>query len=311
MFAVRYTLNGFNAADPFFSFRKSVRFPVQTELSSVGFPHEVFFYTGFIVKRRNEIDRFPIREKVLHLTEAAKSVAVIITVLNEESNIAPIFSELKKIESNTAGWKLTSIVFADGGSTDNTGKEIEAQSGQMPGFSVITRSQKLKPGTAPATIEAADSVNADWIVVMDGDLQHPIYKIPELLNAKSEGYDVVVASRYVEGGIISRTATRGAVSKGAEFLCRHYVKSSGTLADPLSGFFVTDAYRISSLTPVPGLYKLLLYVLASSGELKSKEVPYSFGRRIHGKSKLTAGSTHFIRRYLKELSFYKKTEKAR
>ena len=80
-----------------------------------------------------------------------------------------------------------------------------------------------------------------WVVVMDADLQHPPEVVPELVAAGTrDGADVVVASRYAEGG------SRGGLSDRY----RRFVSACSTLAtklffrtaltqisDPMSGFF--------------------------------------------------------------------------
>ncbi len=251
---------------------------------------------------------FPDR-KGKRVPDQGKSVSIIFTVLNEETNIGHLVNAIAKMNRSGNGWYLHRLIFADGGSTDNTIRNIESAKSILPDIQFIITAQKVKPGTAPATIEASLTTDDDWIMVMDADLQHPVHRIPAILDVKAEGYNLVIASRNMEGGRISRTFARGAVSRGAEILCRLRLKSSRGIRDPLSGFFVADASLISELVPRSGLYKLLLYILASSNDLKVKEVPYSFGKRIHGKSKLTSSSTHFMRRYLKELSYYRKIAK--
>ena len=60
------------------------------------------------------------------------------------------------------------------------------------------------------------------------------------------------------------------------------------IADPLTGFFVIrrDAFlRVAPQLRDPG-FKLLLDILSSDRELRHSEVPFDFGQRLHGESKL-------------------------
>ena len=60
-------------------------------------------------------------------------------------------------------------------------------------------------GLGGAVVEGLRVARADWVVVMDGDLQHPPEMVPELVEAgRRAGADLVVATRYTDGG--SRTA---------------------------------------------------------------------------------------------------------
>ena len=60
------------------------------------------------------------------------------------------------------------------------------------------------------------------------------------------------------------------------------------IADPLTGFFVIR--REASCMPRRALrdpgFKLLLDILSSDHTLRHSEVPFDFGQRLHGKSKL-------------------------
>src|SRR5437763_10213377 len=60
-------------------------------------------------------------------------------------------------------------------------------------------------------------------------------------------------------------------------------------ADPMSGFFATRRDRFEQLAPELSTqgFKILLDIVATArGSLRIKEIPYSFGSRLHGESKL-------------------------
>lgn len=242
---------------------------------------------------------------------SSKTVTAAITVLNEAGNIDPIISSFSSIKRTGEAWTLTEIVFIDGGSRDGTIENIQKSVNRIPGVTIRIVNQTVKPGTCPATVEASSKIGTDWIIVMDGDLQHPVETIPEMLNKKASGYDLLVASRYVEGGNYRRSISRGAISKVAEIIARFMVPGTRTLKDPLSGFFVCDTELIRKLKPLPGTYKILLYVIASYRNLRLTEIPYYFLERKYGKSKVTDRSTHFMRRYLKEVRLYRKIGSSR
>ena len=61
------------------------------------------------------------------------------------------------------------------------------------------------------------------------------------------------------------------------------------IADPMSGFFMIRRDRFEELAPKLSTqgFKILLDVVATAhGELKTVEVPFTFGSRLHGESKL-------------------------
>ena len=61
------------------------------------------------------------------------------------------------------------------------------------------------------------------------------------------------------------------------------------IADPMSGFFMIRRDRFEQLAPQLSTqgFKILLDIVATArGELRVKEIPYTFGSRLHGESKL-------------------------
>src|SRR5260370_4929960 len=61
------------------------------------------------------------------------------------------------------------------------------------------------------------------------------------------------------------------------------------IADPMSGFFMIRRDRFEQLAPQLSTqgFKILLDIVATArGELRAVEIPYTFGSRLHGESKL-------------------------
>src|ERR687892_2407987 len=92
-------------------------------------------------------------------------------------------------------------------------------------------------GLASACIEGMLASSAPYLAVIDADLQHDETLVPKLLAAaKSQEVDVVVASRYMEGGSTGDLAAeRVRVSRLASALSKALCKG---LSDPMSGFFL-------------------------------------------------------------------------
>jgi len=94
-----------------------------------------------------------------------------------------------------------------------------------------------------AVVRGIESVSADHIIVMDGDGQHPVHAVPELLGVLEDGADVVVGSRNATGGAaVTDWAThRRIISEGARQLSQLAVPLARRLSDPMSGMFAVDA----------------------------------------------------------------------
>jgi len=125
---------------------------------------------------------------------------------------------------------------------------------------------------------------------MDADLQHDEKLLPTMLEAiKRENLDIVVGSRYIEGGSVGNwNESRAFMSRFATKLSRLVLKAD--LTDPMSGFFmITHAAMLRCVkNGVSGIgFKILLDLFASAPQsLRYKEIPYQFRTRFAGASKL-------------------------
>ena len=100
--------------------------------------------------------------------------------------------------------------------------------------------------------------------------------------------DLVVGSRYIEGGSAdSFDKQRAGASPLATEVARRVLKVE--IADPMSGFFMIRRDRFEQVAPQLSTqgFKILLDILATAqGKLRIIEMPYTFGSRQHGESKL-------------------------
>jgi dolichol-phosphate mannosyltransferase len=101
--------------------------------------------------------------------------------------------------------------------------------------------------------------------------------------------DLVVASRYESEGSADSglTPLRSSGSRLATRLARLLLKAQ--INDPMSGFFMLRRDVVDSIAPRLSRqgFKILLDIVASSPTtMRIREVPYVFGPRLHGQSKL-------------------------
>jgi dolichol-phosphate mannosyltransferase len=102
--------------------------------------------------------------------------------------------------------------------------------------------------------------------------------------------DLIVGSRYALGSNIERFS--GPRAQGSRVANRIARRLTGLdLTDPMSGFFMIRRERFELLAPGLSIhgFKILLDIIATArGELRIVELPYTFGARLHGDSKLDA-----------------------
>jgi dolichol-phosphate mannosyltransferase len=127
---------------------------------------------------------------------AVQRIMVVIPTYNEAENIRTLAGELLALD--LPGLE---ILIVDDDSPDGTGQIADELASQYPArVHVIHRAGKLGLGTAYVTgFGYALDHDADVIVQMDADFSHSPTYIPGFV-AELETCDVVVGSRYVQGG---------------------------------------------------------------------------------------------------------------
>jgi dolichol-phosphate mannosyltransferase len=209
---------------------------------------------------------------------------VVIPTYNERDNVVPLLERLSRILPAAS----TEILFVDD-STDDTPDVIHAAAESCPIPVTVHHRDDAVGGLGGAVVEGFRLARGSWIVVMDGDLQHPPEIVPQLVAAGiRDGADLVVASRYAQGGSRQGLADgyRRLVSSSSTVATKVVFRTSLTqLSDPLSGFFAVrrSSLEIDDLQPYG--YKILLELVVRNRPGRVVEVPYTFEARHAGESK--------------------------
>ncbi|TFV52874.1 GtrA family protein [Blastococcus sp. TF02A_35] len=212
-------------------------------------------------------------------------LTVVVPTFNEEGNVAEL---LRRLGEALPGRHDVEVLFVDD-STDGTADAVRlaALSSALPVRLLHRAPDERQGGLAGAVAAGIAAARGEHVVVMDGDLQHPPELVP-LLRERSEGVDLVVASRYCGAGDASGLSSswRRAVSSGSTLLARScFPRRVGRVCtDPMTGFFCVrrDAVQLDRLRPRG--FKILLEILARH-DLRVREVPFLFGERHDGASK--------------------------
>lgn len=124
-----------------------------------------------------------------------KSLALVVPCFNEQDVITLFYNEVSKVISSLGNDYSTEIVFVDDGSSDNTLGLIKDIALRDPMVKYISFSRNF--GKEAAMLAGMDyAVKADYIGIMDADLQHSPDIIPLMLKYVTEdGYDVAAAKR--------------------------------------------------------------------------------------------------------------------
>ena len=137
----------------------------------------------------------------------AERISVVVPVYNEAEGLAVFAARLKPVlEQLGIAW---TVLFVNDGSTDATLAGLRALNAEDPRFTAVALSRNFGKETAIAAgLAYAD---ADAVILMDGDTQHPPEKIPEFVARWRAGYKVVLGSRegMAEEGPLRRFYSRG------------------------------------------------------------------------------------------------------
>ena len=210
-------------------------------------------------------------------------LSVVVPTFNERDNVTKLYRKLEATLDGIA-WE---VVFVDDNSPDGTWdavRELARADGRVRCVRRIGRR-----GLSGACIEGILASSAPYAAVMDADLQHDETQLPKMLSLLQSGQaELVVGSRYIEGGSADSFNRSRA---GASALATEVAKRAlgVAIADPMSGFFMIRRDRFEQLAPQLSTqgFKILLDIVATAhGDLKTVEVPYTFGSRLHGESKL-------------------------
>ncbi|WP_297436475.1 glycosyltransferase [Thermococcus sp.] len=208
-------------------------------------------------------------------------VSVIIPTYNERDNLGELFERIDRALNG----RDYEIIVVDDDSPDGTW-ELALELGERYPVRVIRRVGEK--GLSSAVIRGFKEASGDVFVVMDADLQHPPEKIPELVGAIEGGADVAIGSRYVHGGRVRNWYWyRKLISKGAILIGRLALPKIRDVKDPVSGFFALRREVIAGAELNPVGFKILMEVLIKGHYLEVVEVPFTFGLRRAGESKLS------------------------
>src|ERR1700754_1507340 len=213
----------------------------------------------------------------------ARQLCVVVPTFNERDNVPKLFAKLEAT-LNGISWE---VIFVDDNSPDGTSDVARNLAQSDPRVRCIRRIGRR--GLSGACIEGILASSAPFVAVMDADLQHDETQLPKMLALlQDKQAELVVGSRYVEGGSAeSFDRSRAGASAFATSIAKRVLGVS--IADPMSGFFMIRADRFSELAPQLSTqgFKILLDIVASAdGKLRTVEVPFTFGSRLHGESKL-------------------------
>jgi len=206
----------------------------------------------------------------------------VIPTLNEEGNIGTVIDRARlNLDMLDLDYELLVV---DDNSSDATRLVVQRYQGSDPRIRLLVRTEAR--GLSGAVIHGWQHTDANFLGVMDADLQHPPELLASLLAAILNGTDIAIASRYLSAdGTFGWNPIRRAVSVLSTWMTVPLQKRGIRVRDPMSGFFVLRRHCIEGLQLQPKGFKLLLEILVRGSIHSVAEIPYHFGLRNAGSSK--------------------------
>lgn len=178
-------------------------------------------------------------------------ISIIVPTRNEADNIGTLVNQLTIATASIA----TEIIFVDD-SDDNTPAIIDAaRTTAATHITLIHRQPSQRAGgLGSAVVAGFHAARGTYVCVMDADMQHPPALVPDMLTElHNSGADIVVASRYWQGGTASglnrpRTLVSRMSANAARLLFPGQLRQ---VTDPMSGFFLVRkaALNLNELHP--------------------------------------------------------------
>src|SRR6266550_1340610 len=207
-------------------------------------------------------------------TNAPVRFSIVVPFHNEEENVTELYDRLKNVMESTG--ETFEMVFVDDGSRDLT--FVHLQEIAAVDRRVVVVKLRRNFGQTPALAAGFDNACGEYVIAMDGDLQHDPNDIPLFLEKLEEGYDIVSGWRKQR---IDNFVMRRIPSRIANWLM---AKLSGVDIHDFGTTF--KAYRRELIEQVPLYGELHRFIpaLASWHGASIVEVPIRNVHRERGNS---------------------------
>ncbi len=225
-------------------------------------------------------------------------VSVIAGCYNEKENVHR-FIESVSGEMRELGQDFE-VVIIDESTDPETLRTISRDEGSFSHLKTLKNIDRK--GLLRSQVQGINVAKGSIKIVMDCDMQHNPRYLKNIIESFDEGTEIIVMSRYIDGGRNGDKLTRKTISLCGRMICWILLPHSRKLSDPNSGYFAIKNLEFLPSLDVKG-EKSLMYILSLHPEMRIKEIPYTFERRKYGRSKLMTFSV--ITSFIKEVIVYR------
>ena len=200
--------------------------------------------------------------------------SIVVPFHNEEENVTELYDRLKVVME--AAGEPFELVFVDDGSQDNTFWMLQQIAAVDRRVVVVKLRRNF--GQTSALAAGFDHAEGEYVIAMDGDLQHDPHDIPMFLHKLREGYDIVSGWRKQR---IDNFVLRRIPSKVANWLM---AKLSGVELHDFGTTFKAYRREVVQEVPLYGELHRFIPALASAYGATICEIPIRNVNRERGES---------------------------
>jgi dolichol-phosphate mannosyltransferase len=211
---------------------------------------------------------------------------VCLPTYNERENLEPMLDALARVLG-----PADRVLVIDDRSPDGTGELADRAAERLAFVDVLHRPRKEGLGPAYlAGFRQALAAGAELVLEMDCDFSHDPADVPRLIAAAGDA-DVVLGSRYVEGGTVGNWGRlRRAISAGGSLYARGLLGIG--VRDPTGGFkcfrrHVLEALPLERIASKGYAFQIETTYRALRAGFRVVEIPIAFVDREEGGSKMS------------------------
>jgi dolichol-phosphate mannosyltransferase len=216
---------------------------------------------------------FPLSRNPNKNSGTIMDLSIILPVVNERDNLVVLIPRMRALlEREQIDFE---IVVVDGGSQDGTGEAAAELGARVVG--------ERRRGYAGAMETGFAEARGDYVLTLDADMSHDPAFVSRMWRARKQA-DIIIASRYVHGGIAYTEFLRDWLSRILNFGMRHFL--SMPVRDMSSGFRLYRREALNQLNIESQNFEVQEEVLvkAYAQGFSVHEVPFTYFPREAGRS---------------------------
>jgi dolichol-phosphate mannosyltransferase len=211
---------------------------------------------------------------------------IVVPTYNERDNVGEV------VERFLAAAPAAELLFVDDNSPDGTGEVLDGLAANNRRVHVLHRAGKLGLGTAYLDgFRWGLGRGYDYLIQMDADFSHDPAYLPEMLRLAEAGADMVIGSRYVDGGGTRNWGLgRKVLSRGGSLYARTILGVK--IRDLTAGFIcwrrrALEAIDLGAVRSNGYSFQIEMKYRALRAGLDVVETPIVFEDRRVGQSKMS------------------------